>query len=184
VSRRGLSCEEVGRRPKRKRHPNYRLVKIYRCYTVEEIARLFGVHRNTVWDWIKRRGLPTIDDRRPMFIHGRDLVDFLQKRRAKNKRKCQPGEIYCLRCRAPQKPAGDMADYKPITTTRGNLVAICPSCESMIHRGVNLGKLDQVRGNLQVTMPQALPHIVESSRLCVNSELRQGAPANANAQRK
>ena len=173
-----------GPRLRRKRHPNFRLVKIHRSYTVEEIATLFGTHRNTVWDWIKRRGLPTIDDRRPMFIHGRDLVDFLQKRRAKNKRKCQAGEIYCLRCRAPQKPAGEVADYQPITTTRGNLIAICPSCESMIYRGVNLGKLDQVRGNLQVTMPQALPHIVESGRLSVNSDLGQGALANANAQRK
>jgi hypothetical protein len=183
VSRLGLPSGDVENRRKRKRHPNHRLVKIHRNYTVAEIARLFGNHRNTVRDWVKR-GLPTIDHKLPMLIHGSDLAAFLQARRLKNKRTCQPGEIYCLRCRAPKSPAGDMADYQSITTTRGNLVAICPSCESMIYRGVNLGKLDQVRGNLQVTMAQALPHIVESSRLSVNSYLRQRAPANANAQRK
>ena len=59
------------------RHPNYRLAKIHRNYTVEEVARLFGVHRNTVREWIKR-GLPTSDDKRPKLILGRDLIAFLQ----------------------------------------------------------------------------------------------------------
>jgi len=30
------------------RHPNPRLVKVHRNYLVEEIARLFRVHKNTV----------------------------------------------------------------------------------------------------------------------------------------
>ncbi|MEO7863683.1 MAG: helix-turn-helix domain-containing protein, partial [Nitrospirales bacterium] len=41
----------------RTRHPNPRLVKIHRNYTVEEIANLFGIRRNTVREWVKR-GLP------------------------------------------------------------------------------------------------------------------------------
>jgi hypothetical protein len=32
----------------KKRHPNYRKVKIHRSYTVEETASLFGNHKNTV----------------------------------------------------------------------------------------------------------------------------------------
>jgi transposase len=44
-----------------KRHPNYRLVKIHRSYAVEEIAKLFGIHKNTVRCWVKD-GLATIDD--------------------------------------------------------------------------------------------------------------------------
>lgn len=173
----------AGRQRKRKRHPNHRLVKIHRNYTVEEIAKLFGIHRNTVREWIKR-GLPTLNDKKPMLILGPDLSTFLQARRLKNKRKCQPGEIYCMRCRAPKNPAGNMADYQPITTTRGNLVGICPDCESMVYRGVNLGKLEQVRGRLDITIPQALQHIDESSYPSVNSDLIQGAVDNANAQRQ
>jgi hypothetical protein len=183
VSHRSLSASELGQRPKRKRHPNHRRVKIHRNYTVAEIARLFGNHRNTVRDWVKR-GLPTIDYKLPMLIHGSDLAAFLQARRLKNKRTCQPGEIYCVRCRTPQKPAGDMAECQALTATLGNLIGICPSCDCMMYRRVNLARLELVRGNLQVTMPQALPHIVESSRLSVNSDLGQGARANANAQRK
>lgn len=153
-----------------KRHPNPRLAKIHRNYTVEETAALFGVHRNTVREWVKR-GLPTIDDRRPMLILGRDLVAFLRARRAKNKRTCQPGEIYCVRCRSPKAPAGDMADYEPVTATLGNLIAICSECEAMMYRRVSLVKLEQVRGKLDITMPQALPHIDESARPSVNSDL-------------
>ena len=39
------------------RHPNPRLAKIHRSYSVEEIARLFRVHKNTVRAWL-RQGLP------------------------------------------------------------------------------------------------------------------------------
>ena len=153
------------------RHPNYRLAKIHRNYTVEEIAKLFGVHRNTVREWVKR-GLPTSDRKRPMLILGRDLAAFLQARRLKNKRTCQPGEIYCVRCHTPKNPAGDMAEYQPVTTALGNLVGICPSCESMMYRRVNLAKLDQVRGKLDITMAQALRHIDESTQSSVNSDLK------------
>lgn len=150
--------------------PNPRLAKIHRNYSVEEVAALYGIHRNTVRQWVKR-GLPTSDDRRPMLILGRDLVSFLQARRAKNKRTCQPGEIYCMRCRAPQAPAGDMADYQPVTATLGNLIAICPQCNAMMNRRVSLAKLGQVCGELDITMPQGLPHIDESARPSVNSDL-------------
>ena len=39
-----------------KRHPNPRLIKIHRSYTVEEIAAVLGVHRNTVRQWIRVPG--------------------------------------------------------------------------------------------------------------------------------
>ena len=53
------------------RHPNPRLVKIHRNYSVEDIARLFDVHKNTVRSWLKQ-GLAAIDDRRPTLILGRE----------------------------------------------------------------------------------------------------------------
>ena len=127
------------------RHPNPRLAKIHRNYSVEEIANLYGVHRNTVREWIKR-GLPTSDQKRPFLILGRDLVAFLHARRVKNKRPCQPGELYCVRCRAPKAPAGDMVEYKPVTETSGNLIAICPDCHAIMNRRASLAKLEQFRG--------------------------------------
>ncbi len=154
-----------------KRHPNPRLAKIHRSYTVEEAADLFHVHRNTVREWVKR-GLPTSDDKRPMLILGHNLSEFLQARRARNKQTCKPGEIYCVRCRTPKVPAGDMADYQVTTESLGSLIGICPDCEAMMYRRVSLAKLEQIRGRLDITMPQALQHIVESNQPSVNSDLR------------
>ena len=152
------------------RRPNHRLAKTHRNYTVEEIAGLYGIHRNTVREWIKR-GLPAIDDRRPMLILGADLVAFLRARRVKNKRTCRPGELYCFGCRAPKAAAGDMADYQPLTATLGNLIAMCADCETIMYRRVSLARLGQVRGNLDITLPQALPHIDESAEPSVNRDL-------------
>ena len=153
-----------------KRHPNPRLAKIHRNYTVEEIARLFGVHRNTVREWIKR-GLPTSDDQRPTLVLGRDLVAFLKARRAKNKRSCLPGEIYCVGCRAPKAPAGNMVEYEPVTESLGNLMALCPDCGALMNRRVGLAQLEQIRGQMDITMPQAPRHICESTQPSVNRDL-------------
>lgn len=133
----------------RKRRPNHRLVKIHRNYTVEEVARLFGTHRNTVRAWVKV-GLPTCDGKRPALILGSELAAFLKRRREKNKRPCEPGEIYCVRCRAPKQPAGDMAEYQPQTATLGNLTGICPDCDGMIFRRASLAKLPQIQGKLNI----------------------------------
>ena len=153
-----------------KRRPNPRLVKIHRSYSVEEIACLFGTHKNTVREWVKA-GLPTCDSKRPMLILGRELVTFLQARRMKNKRPCRPGEIYCVRCRCPKFPAGDMSDYLPVTEKLGNLIGICPECDLMIYRRVSLAKLEQVRGKMNVTFSEAQRQVNERIQPTVNRDL-------------
>ena len=156
-----------------KRHPNHRLVKIHRNYTVEEIANLFGIHKNTVRGWVKA-GLATSDSKRPILMLGQDLAAFLQARRVKNKQTCKPGEIYCVCCRAPKFPAANMVEYSPVTEKFGNLSAICPDCDSIMNRRVNLAKLEQIRGKMDISFPQAMRHIIEKAKPTVNSDLREG----------
>ncbi len=157
----------------RKRRPSYRLVKIHRNYTVEEVACLLGAHKNTVRAWIKA-GLPTIEGKRPILILGPDLVTYLKARRTKNKRPCQPGEIYCVRCRAPQRPAGDMAEYEPVTEKFGSLKGICPDCEGMIYRRASRAKLAQIRDKLDITFTEARRQVSETNEPIVNSDFSQG----------
>lgn len=155
-----------------RRLPNPRRVKTHRNYTVEEAAALLGVHKNTVREWL-RRGLPALTEQRPFLILGSDLSAYLSRRRQANKRPCKPGEIYCVRCRSPQQPAGLMADYQPLKAASGNLVGICPRCDALMFRRVNLQRLAQVAGELDVRLPEALRHIDESHRASVNSDFEK-----------
>lgn len=160
--------------------PNPRLAKIHRSYTVEEIATLYGVHRNTVRAWIAR-GLPTVDTRRPVLVLGSHLAAFLQARRTANKRPCGLSEIYCLRCREPRQPAGGGVRYHPLTLTQGSLVGLCGSCGAGLNRRVSLAKLPLFSGVLAVTLPQAQEHIDESPQPSLNSDFKQEDPDHANA---
>jgi hypothetical protein len=110
-------------------------VKIHRNYSVEDITRLFGIHKNTVRNWLKQ-GLPAIDDRRPILILGRELSRFLYERRQKAKQACGPGWIFCIACRAPKIPAGKMADCTATGPLAGSLCGICPDCHRLIYRRV------------------------------------------------
>jgi hypothetical protein len=133
----------------RKRAPNFRLIKVNRTYTIHELAARLGMHRKSVREWI-RRGMPLIDTRRPYLVHGRDAIEFLKARRMQHKQACQPGQLYCVRCRSPQTPAGDFAEYRSISATLGTLIGICPVCGSAMHRHVNASKLPHLLGQIEV----------------------------------
>lgn len=152
---------------KQRHNPN--LAKIHRNYTVDETANLFGVHKNTVRYWIKA-GLPICDERRPTLILGEHLQEFLKSRRRARKRRCRVDEVYCMRCRVPKKPAGDMVDYEAMTATSGRLVAICPSCEATINQYVRLARLEEIRLYLDVSISKTVEHIGDSNRFLVNSD--------------
>jgi excisionase family DNA binding protein len=154
----------------KKGHPNHRLVKKHRNYTVYEAAFVLGVHKNTVREWI-RRGLPTTDDNRPFLIRGCELIDFLHKRRAKKRRPCRAGQMYCFRCKVPQFPAGGMTDFTPISSTLVNLIGLCPSCNGIMHRCVGAAKLQEMRRTMDAASSEPLLHLNEISEPSLNSDL-------------
>jgi hypothetical protein len=156
-----------------RRHPNPRLAKIHYSYSVEELARLFDVHKNTVRNWCKQ-GLEPIDHQRPILIRGEDARRFLAERRARTKQTCGPGLIYCLPCRAPKVPAERMADCIQTGETTGSLQGICPDCTRMIYRRINPKKLHAVRGGLDITVTQAPLRIEETAKPNVNCDSTKG----------
>jgi hypothetical protein len=153
---------------------NARRVTIHRSYTVDEAARLFNVHKNTVRNWI-RMGLATVDERRPTLVLGLDLARFLHARRSRTRQRCGPGQLYCVRCRAPKHPADRRADYLPITTSSGNLRSRCPDCHGVICRLVSLGQLTAVAGDLEVKGTQAQQRITDTSGPGLNSDFDEVA---------
>jgi hypothetical protein len=156
------------------RHPNYRLVKRHHTYSVEEVARLFDLHRNTVRAWMKQ-GLNAIDDRRPILFRGDVLAEFLRQRRAKAKRPCGPGEMFCLPCRAPKRPDGDMVEYLATSATAGNLRGICPDCGRLMHRRLGFANLASTTAGLDVTVTHAAPRLGETGDPPVNCDFRTEA---------
>jgi hypothetical protein len=85
----------------------------------------------------------------------------LDEARTGSKKPLKVGEMYCLKCRSPKRPAGAMADYIPLGEVSGNLRGICPTCDKLIYRRVSLAKLDAVRGGLDVAFPQGMERIGE-----------------------
>lgn len=153
--------------------PNARLAKIHRSYSVEEVSRLFTIHKNTVRNWL-RHGLTPIDEQRPTVIRGVELRRFLTDRRTSAKQTCGPGRIFCLPCRAPKVPAGKIAECIQTSETAGTLQGICPGCNRMIYRRVNPQKLNAVRGDLDIAVTQARPRIEETMKPNVNCDSTQG----------
>jgi hypothetical protein len=127
-------------------------INIHRAYEVDEVARRVSVAKGTVRRWMKG-DLPALTDQKPALILGEDLVQFLAARKAPRQR-CAPDECYCVKCRAPRKPAGLMAEFVPLTARTGNLRAICPVCERLMHKRISHDALDSLRALLDVTIAQ------------------------------
>ena len=54
------------------------------------------------------------------------------------------GAIHALDDVTLELPAGKMVDYKPLTPTLGNLIALCPVCECVMQRRVSTARLPAV----------------------------------------
>jgi hypothetical protein len=118
---------------RRRYHVN--LIKLSCSYEPAEIAKLFGIHRNTIRHWLKD-GLAPIDNRRPILVSGAALKAFIIGRQQARKRKCAPGEFYCFRCRAPRKPWDGMADFSILNDKIAKAIAFCSVCETPMHRTI------------------------------------------------
>ncbi|RED17714.1 helix-turn-helix domain-containing protein [Parasphingopyxis lamellibrachiae] len=148
---------------------NPRLAKLHRSYSVEEAARVLGVHKNSVLSWIKS-GLPIVDSTRPILILGRELRGWLERRRNSAKRPCPPGTLYCAKCREPKPPALGMVEYTPRNAVSGTLRAFCSDCDTMMHRHVRQDSIGTVMPNLDVQITEAPPRIIERAHPSLNCD--------------
>jgi hypothetical protein len=133
----------------KKRTDNWRLFQQDFSYEIGEIAELFDLHPNTVRQWLAD-GLPTIDDRRPTMVHGTDLIEFIRNRQSKRKRTCRPDEMFCCRCRAPQRPWENIVDIEIESDRRLRLKGLCSTCEAPLNRLGATPRLEEYRALFNV----------------------------------
>jgi hypothetical protein len=120
-----------------KRRCTYNVRRIRRdfSYSIQEIAELFALHPNAVRRWLKE-GLRRIDGQKPHLVHGSNLIDFLAQRQKQRKRHCEPGEMFCCRCRAPRLPRADTVTIDTVNARHSMIRGICELCGTKMNRGV------------------------------------------------
>ena len=138
--------------PAKRVNPN--AVKLHYSYSVSELARCCGVHKNTIGNW-QVEGLKPIDDARPALFQGAAVRSFLRQRNASRKCPSAPGMLYCLRCRQSRRPALGMVEYVSLRPASGNLRALCECCEATMNRSVRMADLAKVMPHYVVQMAQA-----------------------------
>lgn len=148
---------------------DFRRVKIHRTYTVQELARVTGMHEHTVRAWIKS-GMAVLSDARPLHVSGAEAKRFLSERRLSRKRPCGPGRFYCFRCRDAREPALGMADFTPFDATTGNLSALCPVCETTMHKRISTAGLTLARTRMDIAFPKASSRLDESTDPSLNHD--------------
>lgn len=127
-----------------------------------------------------KRGLEPLDCRKPLLFKGDAVRGFLEGQVKARKTKTPPGMIYCVACRRPQEPDGGMVDCVPLKGAVGDLQGLCPSCGALMHRKVNLGRLEAAVGKLEVRIAKGSRHLCGSPSPCVNCASGNAPTACAN----
>jgi hypothetical protein len=156
------------------RRINPRRAKLHRSYDVGELADRLGVHKNTVRHWIND-GLPLVDGTRPVLILGSEFQAWWGTRRKAAKRPCQPGQMYCFKCREPKAPALGMVDYVATNAATGNLKALCETCGTAMHRRTRLADIAARMPALDVHRTLAPSSIAASAQPSPNCDNPKGA---------
>lgn len=125
-------------------------IKKNRQYTYEDAADTLGVTPQTVRAW-RGQGLVVLASTTPHIIMGYALKEFITKRSTKTRQPLKANEVYCVRCKAPRKPFGMMADYVPTNAARGRLVTLCECCEGGCTLFVSASQVVKLSATMQIT---------------------------------
>ena len=79
----------------KKRHYSLNKLSKFVSYPVDDVARLYRIHPQTVLKWIKQ-GLHKTDNKKPILIHGSVLKGFLGYLNTKNKVHTNFEEMFCF----------------------------------------------------------------------------------------
>ncbi len=129
---------------KKGRGQDLRKIRRSQCYAIPEVGRLLGVSVGTVRAWL-RRGLLSLEGERPILIPGDGLKSWLVAQRLARKRKCQPDQLYCCRCRVPKNAKPGSVVIVPRNARTITISAMCGTCGAKMNRGGSLARLPEIR---------------------------------------
>ncbi len=155
----------------RKRTYNPRLIRLGMSYSVQEAAELYGLHKNAVLFWIKN-GLPVIDQRKPYMIYGGDLAEYLRKKQAGRKCKCEQDEFFCFKCRAPRRAWENTVDIIIRNESKLAISGLCAVCDTPVNRAGSVRKLPKYQKIFLIQTMQE-PRITDRHSPIVNNDMRK-----------
>lgn len=129
--------------PSKKRKYNLNRVRRNYTYSVEDIAELLGVSDMTIFRWVADEGLKRLPDSKKYFVHGSQLIGFLGQKNGKNKKPCHEDEIYCCKCRKPQRPNFPSLKIKNIPNGTIRVSGKCGVCSTSLNKVVSGQKWDK-----------------------------------------
>lgn len=137
-------------RKKARRKLNHRRIKSKTSYEIDILAKVLGVHPNTIHNMIKE-GLPIIEDSYPYLIRGEVAMGFIAERQRKRKSPLKQDELRCLRCCKGTKAKNGVAALEIITPKVGNLKAVCEECEiTKTNRRISLKDLPKFQEFIKI----------------------------------
>lgn len=131
-------------------------------YSPSEISSVLGAHKNTIHHWLKE-GLSKLDNQKPYLIHGRDLHTFLQQRKQNRHKKCQPNEIYCLKCKQPRKVWENVVDLIVYNDKQLMIQGLCAICAHKVNKLGTTKQIDNYKKQF-VVQEQHQPRIYDTSK--------------------
>ena len=149
------------------RRLDWRRVKIHRSYTVDEVARLLGIHIRTVRRWVSVGGLIALDDQKPMLILGHALKAFGETQR-KPKQKSRLHECYCFSCKTPRAAAFGEGEIVLVTAQSLNVRMLCDTCTTIMHRRHSWSRVGALAAIVHLTAPEAFRDLIETRLPCLN----------------
>ncbi len=150
----------------KRRKPDLRRIRTSKTYILPEIAKTLDRDIATIRSWV-RNGLPLLSDQTPVLVAGYDLKDWLQQTWSLKKRKCQPDELFCFKCRKPSKVKNCTVRFVQRNNKTVSVKGQCAVCNTRMNQTRSLAKLAELQVLFNTPTPQ-MPSLAEYSNASVN----------------
>ncbi|MFG5382456.1 helix-turn-helix domain-containing protein [Yoonia sp. R2-816] len=125
-------------------------VKSALTYDINEAAVALGKTPATIRNWIKD-GLAVMSSRKPYLILGAAIQEYLRAKYKAAKRPLGPDQLFCLSCRAAQRPAGMSVTIGRISQRTSLLKGVCERCDGVCTRMIATSTADSFAAAFKIT---------------------------------